>query len=62
MRKVKIMPNKKPWLNAEVRTALHTRLKYKKAKYALMATIRQAKREYSLRTESKLITTNSRHL
>lgn len=71
IRKVKIMPNQEPWLNNEVRTALHSRLKahqsgsqeeYKKAKYALMATIRQAKREYSQRTKSRLITTNPRHL
>ena len=66
-----MMPNQKPWISGDVRAALHTRTvahksgsveDYNNARYALRAVIKQAKRDYSQRMESKLITNNPRHL
>ncbi|KAK0154888.1 hypothetical protein N1851_002802 [Merluccius polli] len=71
VRNIKMMPNQKPWINGDVRAALHTRSvahksgsaeDYNNARYALRAAIKQAKKDYSQHTESKLITNNPRHL
>ena len=70
-RQKKILPNQKPWMNSEVHAALQTRStayksgsaeEYKKSRYSLRAAINQAKKEYGQHVESKLITTNPRHL
>ena len=69
--KIKIWPNQKAWINSDVRAALQARTtalksgtpeEYKQARYTLRATIKKSKREFGKQLESKLDSSNPRHL
>ena len=65
----KIYPNQKPWINREVRSMLHAHSTafasgdadgYKKARYDLRRSIREAKRQYRLKLEGYYNTSDSK--
>ncbi len=65
---VKSYPNNKPWISCEVRAMLHACYTafisgdaedYKKARYNLSKSIRQAKRQFRLRLEGYYTTADS---
>ncbi|XP_074501445.1 uncharacterized protein LOC141773472 [Sebastes fasciatus] len=68
---IKTKTNQKPWINCDVRAALNARNTaftsgspddYKHSRYSLRTVIKQAKRDYRQRVESKLTSNNPRHL